>query len=624
MPSSAAHAITVALVAIAVQTPPPPAPSTGLIVGHVIDGVTGKPVAGAQVMIRLRPPTDAPPVARERPPGLFVVRVDDAGGFVFPDLAAGAHFLTATKRGYVDGAYGKLRPDGGSFPVELAAGQRLTDVTLRIWKYGSIAGTVLDEFGDPMVGIGVTALRRDWLAGHPRLVATGAGSATTDDRGMYRLGSLAAGDYIVAVPATQTTLPADALVEFSRGPVDPRSAMSQMVAPGTSLGTRENQRIGDVVLQGSPRSIITPGPTADGRLMVYPTTYYPNASASADNPAVPLAAGENKSVPAIQLRPVPTVRVTGTLTGPSGAVASTSLSLVPQSADDLSSESGFEAAKAMTDARGRFTFLGITPGQYRLRGRKGPPPVFSPGPTPPPSEPVLWLAESVSVGNQDLTLDVSLKLGFQATVRFVFDGQKPRPPIDRASVSLNPADGRSLVDVPSTIRKDQDSGTTLQGLAPGRYTISVGTPSADWSVKSVTLRGADALDTPFDVTEDLQDLVVTYTDRPARIQGSVRTNAGDGDPDALVVIFPDNPQRWVDYGRSPARLRSARPDAAGAFTFAAVPPGDYLIAAIPDASASTWRTPKFLEALSRQAVRVRLDEGATSTQALKTTRTEIR
>ena len=53
--------------------------------------------------MRLLPPADTSPVVRERPPGLSLVLVYDAGGFVLNELAAGAYALTANKRGYVTG-----------------------------------------------------------------------------------------------------------------------------------------------------------------------------------------------------------------------------------------------------------------------------------------------------------------------------------------------------------------------------------------------------------------------------------------------------------------------------------------------------------------------------------------
>jgi hypothetical protein len=616
-----------ALVCLVAAAPRQTAPATGLIVGHVVDGTTGKPVGGVVIALSARPPANAPPPAAP-PPTPTRVLVDDTGGFVFASLPAGSYTLRATKRGYVEGAYLKLRPNGGSPSLDLDAGAKMTDVTLRVWKYASIAGTVLDEAGDPVVGVTVHALRRDWVAGHRRLGISG--SAVTDDRGMFRVGSLFAGDYVVAVPATQTTVPADVVDEFARGAAanaDLRRGASRMAAV-TPPGTREQQRVGDFVLQGSSRSIVTPGPAADGKLAVYPTTYYPDAAGAgaADAAVLSLGSGDAKTVPALRLRPVETVRVRGTLTGPAGPAAFTPLRLLPQ-ADDLSSEFGFETAMTMTDARGAFTFLGVTPGRYVLRASKWPLPADAPaGATPPVStEPTLWLADAISVGDQDLDLSVSLKLGLRVSGRFAFEGQRERPTADqmrRAPVTLEPADARTLTEVPPTQRADLDGGFAILGVSAGRYVLRAGGVPPGWVVKSITVQGRDAIDAPFDVEEDVQDVVITFTDRPTEVRGVVRTAAGAPDPAANVVILPTNPQRWVDFGRTPQRLKNARPAAAGTFVFTGLPPGDYFIVAINDAAATAGQDPRFLETISRLAVRIHLEDGTKLTQDLKTS--EIR
>ena len=96
--------------------------------------------------------------------------------------------LTATRPGYADGAFGRLRPSGPSQAIELADGQKTSDVTVQLWKLAAIGGTVIDENGEPVVGTTVRVLRRVVNAGK-RQLQMGA-SDTTDDRGMYRIGSL--------------------------------------------------------------------------------------------------------------------------------------------------------------------------------------------------------------------------------------------------------------------------------------------------------------------------------------------------------------------------------------------------------------------------------------------------
>jgi len=604
LPAPAAPLAALALLTLAVrlpaQTPAPAPPAPALVAGHVVDGITGRPVTAATVMIRLIPPNNAPPAPGVRPPGLSMVLVDDEGRFAFDSLTAGSYQLTAAKRGYAGGGFGVLRPDGNGQSLALAAGQHVSDVTLRLWKYGTIAGSLIDEYGDPLVGVKVVALERGWDAGHERFMS--GGSAGTDDRGAYRFNSLEPGDYVVSVPVTQDAVPTDRLPQETR------------------IGTRDSVQVGDVVLVTSLMSVIPAGPGAHGRWMVYPTTYDPPLTGDANQRVVTVTAGQNVSVPPLQLRAVPSVRVAGTLAGLPPPPARASLRLIPRlpSLEALDNEA--QTATTSSDSTGHFTFVGVTPGQYELRGTVfTPPDVNQPGAYAVATGIPMYLSQPVTVGAEDLTLDVALRPAYRLTARVVFDGQRP-PPSDsdaKRPPYLEPADSRG----------SPSSGTMTAGeiafdhLAPGRYTLIPATPPG-WFLRSMTQRDADVLDAPIDVNENVTDLVVTFTDRTTSLQGSVRTLAGAADPDTLVILFPTDPARRVVFGSRPHRLLGARPNANGVYSFTTVVPGDYLIAAVPDVSASAWRSPPFLEKAARLAVRVRVSEGATATQDL--TRVDIK
>src|SRR5579862_8156328 len=82
------------------QTPPQPLP-TGLILGSVVDAATGRPVSGA--IVTLQGVGNAPRAM-----------TNASGQFVFRKLPKGRFGLTATKPGYVEGAYGRRRPGGST------------------------------------------------------------------------------------------------------------------------------------------------------------------------------------------------------------------------------------------------------------------------------------------------------------------------------------------------------------------------------------------------------------------------------------------------------------------------------------------------------------------------------
>jgi hypothetical protein len=487
------------LVLALVQTPatPPPAPADGLVAGRVIDGTTGRPVAGVTVTLAPRATPNTPPPPRDSTPPPPRVLVDSAGRFVFTGLKPGSYDVTAARRGFVSGELGKLRPDGLRMALVLGPSERRTDLTLRVWRHASIAGAVLDDNNEPVVGIEVHALRREWVAGDVRLVRSSG--ATTDDRGRYRIGSLLPGDYLIVVPSTQNTFTTAALIGSAANPAN--SLDARRAQPP---GSRDNQRVGDFVIQESIRSLVQPAPGVDGRVIVYPATYYPGTPDVLNGALVGLATGEPKSIPPIRMRPVPAVRVSGVLTGPDGPAASVSLVLVPQIADAFASEYGFEAASTMTDAAGAFTFLGVTPGTFRLRASTqpaAPMPATSGGGamSSSPAGPSYWLMETISVSGRDVTVAFTLKSTFRVSGQLVFDGTKPRPRADqmRDVVAFAAADGRQINRLRGRDLGSQDGRFEIQGVSGGRYVLAPWSVPPGWFVKSVSVRGQDAVDAPW-------------------------------------------------------------------------------------------------------------------------------
>ena len=109
---------------------------------------------------------------------------------------------------------------------------------------------------------------------------------------------------------------------------------------------------------------------------MYRTTYYPAASTAVAATPITLDSGEERADLSINLRPVASVRVSGRLVTPDGSPPPpTTIRLIGEAmrdvvTSDLSNspgEVGFEAVSGMSDATGRFTLLGVPPGEYVLR-----------------------------------------------------------------------------------------------------------------------------------------------------------------------------------------------------------------------------------------------------------------
>jgi hypothetical protein len=127
---------------------------------------------------------------------------DDRGRFTFAGLPAGNATLMAGKPAYVTTYNGARRPGAtNGVPIGLTAGEQV-NVTIRLPRGGVITGTVFDEDGRPVPS---TSVRIHQIvvspSGERSLVnySSGALIPSTDDRGMYRVYGLPAGNYAVSV-----------------------------------------------------------------------------------------------------------------------------------------------------------------------------------------------------------------------------------------------------------------------------------------------------------------------------------------------------------------------------------------------------------------------------------------
>jgi len=562
-------------------------PSTlhdAVVSGRVVDADSGRPIAGAIVTPAGTavppPPTDLDRIVLAR------VLTNANGQFVIRGLRAGSLVISAAKGGYADATYGQRRPAGSTQPIPIKDDQRRTDLVVRMWKHAAISGTVLEDMGDPAVGIRVTAYRRSYVAGRRRFTEAGGGS--TDDRGMYRIGGLMPGDYVVAVASTQTSLPADLDLGAPTG------------SPYAIAMAGQN-----VALKGGT---LDPAPLASGGAIVYPTVFYPAAPSAAEAAAMTLKSGDDHTSVDIQVHAVRAVRVAGMLAG--GPNALTSVRLVPAGADELVEP--IEAATTVSDAAGAFTFPAVPPGDYVLKVARLPKP---PLPSAPPDA-TLCAQMPISVGGRPIDdLVVPLTAGPRMSGRVEFEGGLERPSgssLTGIRLMLDPADGSRLPDRTLTLQTghpDESGQFTTFGVPPGRYVVNVGSVPAGWYLKSVSYQGHDIAETAVELgARDAAGVVITFTDRPSAIDGVVGGLAGP-DADAVVLAYPTDQDAWSMSGSVPRRLRTARANTAGEYSLASLPSGEYYVVAVKEDAIGDWQDPALLQALARVAQHVRLSDG---------------
>ena len=587
----------------------PPGPRTGMIVGQVLDAITGAPVPEAIVRLSMPLYAMSPTSPNAR------VMADREGRYFFADLPAGDFYLEATKEGYQRGIHGqRTASDDRGQLLGLGQNERRTDVQLRMWKYGVISGSVVDETGEPVVGVAVRALVKSVVAGRPQFGTQSylVPSVLTDDRGMFRFSQVTPSTYVVVVPYTQMYVPVSLMTSMEATAL--RNELFWAGVYETSpLGQPRTQQVGDTAVMTLSSVQIPPSLPATGRLDVYRTTYYPAATTVSTASEIAVAAGEERAGLTITLRPVPGVRVSGRLVAPDGsAPPPMSIRLVGESAADIamenrpssSAEVGFDTVTGMSDASGRFTLLGVPAGEYVVKQansflmrvvRAG--------------LPAYWVSQRLSVGSRDVTdLTIALRPALRVEGRFEFRGvngpQAPPATFSGAIVFETPS-GEPGQFAAETNRETHTFSTVAAG---GRY-IARPYDSGGWFVHSVRAGDADITDRAFDLQTDTS-IVVTYTDRASKLTGTVSDTRGRASATAMVLVFPVDRQRWSGHGRSPRFVASTPASRDGRYTFAHLPPGDYYVVAIDGAESDGWRDAAVLDVLSRRATMLTIAAGA--------------
>jgi len=606
---------------------------TGFILGRTLDMATGRPIAGALVVLigygdRVGgasggrsaglPALPVPSTQLAASPPRTVVTNGD-GYFLFRDLAGGRFSIAATALGYLNGGYLQSKPNGSVQFLDLGDNERRGDVQIKLWKYGAISGTVLDEAGEPAVGATVRLMPR--TAGPGRLLSPGR-TELTDDRGSYRFGALVPGDYVVGIITTQSTMPAslfDAYRDLQISDPDRFRTLETELRNNRVGAPSPGVRIGDQVLAltGSPRVGYTPPPPGDdGRMTSYVTTFFRNAPTVVGAATVALGSGEERAGVDLSITLVPAVRITGTLTGPDGPVKNMGLSLEPAGSDLFFDAASNQAATTATDQNGAFTFLGVPAGTYTLKSTRAA--VIRAGPTP---VSLLFAAQPVTVDRADLTgLNVVLRPGLVmsghvefASAKSALTGQEFR----RSNLML--AQATSATFPRSSMATVGADGTfATPGDLPGRYFVTAFAP-AGWMLRSAMYNGRNIADESVELTtSDLTGVVVTFTDTPARLAGTIVDARGAPDPTAAVIIFPAEADvlRRGDFIQR--RTKLSPPTTAGTFSFPDLPAGQYYVVAVDESVSDQWTDAAFRERLTAGANKVTIAEGEEKTVALKT------
>lgn len=531
-----------------------PPKGTAVIRGYVVTADTGAPIRRA--VVRATAP-------ESRSTG--VANTDKEGRFEIKELPAGRYTLAASKGGFVTMQYGQRRPNEGGTFIELADGQMADKVTLALPRGGAITGRILDEFGEPVAGIQITAMRYGFMGGTRRLVpATGDGAmARTDDLGTYRLFGLPPGEYYVSAS--------------DRG--------------GLMLGG------------GGAVAVSLSGVEPEG----FAPTYYPGTPNIAEAQRISIRAGQEASA-SFALVVARLARIAGRVVNSRGEPTARGMVMLAPADSAVMPMISFGPSN-MLGADGSFALPNVAPGRYHLVVR----------PAGLPGEGREFANMPLTVGDEDIdNLVVVTSAG--ATARGVIvsdDGSLPAFRADAVQVvagQLEP--GVALAGNNMASVKD-DYSFEITGLFERRTIRAVTTNAPGWYLKGVYLDGVDVTDTgiEFQPGREVEGIQIVMTQRTTTLSGLVTDARGRLVLDASVVVFPANRDRWTFQSRF---IRAARPDTEGRYSITSLPPDDdYRIIAVRNLESGQANDPEFLARALEEAARFALAENETKVVDVK-------
>lgn len=521
---------------------------------------------------------------------------DAEGRFVFRALPFGRYTLEANKPGYVRSAYGSRRFDRPGTPVEVTNSERVHNLQWRMPRGSVITGRIVDEFGQPAVGARVSVQQVRIVNGERTLVSvplvTTILGEVVDDRGVYRLFGLPAGDYVVS-------------------------------ATPRSIGTGDIRRMTDAEIQAARQAVQQPSsplaPAPPSTTLGFSPIFFPGVLTSNEATPIKVGPGEERDGVDFVVHLVRTAALEGTVVTPGGVPPeSVQLMLTPKGGNTSVATGAAGTTMVFTttmigggnrrvNADGTFSYGGVAPGAYTLTAR-----------ATREGGGVLWAATDVVVDGQTvsgLSLVLAEGLTVAGTLAFEADGVDPPETFTRARINFFPTSGGAMINTSGTTVNS--SGFSVRGLVPGPYRVvaNFNTPEVNWTLKSAMIKGRDALDLPFELApnDNITDAVLTFTNKTQTLTGTLSDASQRPAPDYTIVVFPEDKTLWP----SARRVRTVRPGTDGKFTITGLPSGSYRIAAVTDISPEETRDLALLEELAGASILFTLADGETKVQDLR-------
>ncbi|HLJ48180.1 MAG TPA: carboxypeptidase regulatory-like domain-containing protein [Bryobacteraceae bacterium] len=507
------------------QSPQPAEPVTNAsISGIVNDASTGRPLANYLVATRVRPQKDKNIKARD-----VESTTDDQGRYHLNDLPPGDYHIQARSQKSFRSSLSK---------VVKVAGHDIEHIDFHFILNGSISGKIVDENGEPVPGLSVELIGREYFLGALRYHFEGFGS--TNDRGEYT---------ITEVPPGRASF----LLAESR----PRRLLAHSEVP---LNPKLRRRI--------PMR-----------------TWYPNSPSRDGAQAITLRGGEHRESLDMQIRKSPSYCIDGTLEGAAGPAALTFLieALQPSSGVYANGGTFIGPLNGTTGRDGKFRLCDFFPGTFRF-GFYG---ESANGQTVAPTN---YGVEDFTIVDRDLhNLKFTSIPGTKLEGEVAWDG----PPPDRQTdtqfmLYLQPMFRTPFGGETLDARTEVPGKFSFEALFADAYNAQPRRIPTGTYVKDITYGGRSALYEPLQVGSAVGGGIHVIVGVDG---GTISAQVTDKDSNPLadqhVLIVPYDATSEPIFA---ATMTTGITDQQGQFKSQTLRPGKYLIAATSDALDTTPET----------------------------------
>ncbi|PYY19841.1 MAG: hypothetical protein DMG60_02540 [Acidobacteria bacterium] len=513
------------------------------ISGQVLDAATGQPLKKTWVTARV--------LEKGGRSGSTAV-TDAEGHFLLKDLDAGRYILMAQRNGYVPQTYGQKNAGEQGTTLSLNSGQTLTDIIFRLMQGGVISGRIVDEDSEPLSRVQVQVLQFRYMQGRRRLVPMG--SATSDDRGEYRIFGVRPGQVYV-----RATL---------RG-----------------LGMYAGR--GDVVDSSAPSETTS-----------YPPVFYPNVTDASQ--ALPLTVRGGDELHAdLSLSPQRSYSVSGRLVGgaqgaPEGGVW---LMLAKRGQNEFAFGPGLNTGVREDNT---FTFKHVLPGSYNLIAQRQ------------DENPSASAVIEVDVREGDVQgVSVSLLPNVDVSGHVTFEHGVPTTKATSIQIKLSPEDTQDLMRG-AYAHVNDDGSFTLHAAPDERYKIAAYGGPPEMYLKSATAGRDDVLEKGFSpATNRSLDLVFAPG---AKLSGVIFGTDDKAEPGVTVLLAPEQRLNGVSVSN---RFLAVTTDQNGRYQIQGLRPGSYWVYAFEHIEPGAYDNEEWLKGFAEQARTVRLSETGQETLDLK-------